>query len=157
MGRLQEEHDGEPDRSSRSDWWAFAGLPAAQRRAFLVAEALLPPVTVLLKTGGYGRAQRWLAKAPPGRLRTAGDSLATGRMVGRAVTMAANHSPLPSTCLSRSLVIWLLLRRRGIDSEIRLGVRKDAGAVAGHAWVEHQGVPLNDTDDVVERYTVFRR
>jgi hypothetical protein len=143
--------------SSRPDWRAFARLPAAQRRTCVIGGALLPAVTVLLKTGGYARAQRWLGRVPKRGSTPVGDALATGRMVGRAVTMAANHSPVPSTCLSRSLVIWMLLRRRGIDSEIRLGVRKDGGVVAGHAWVEHQGVPLNDTDNVAERYTVFRR
>jgi hypothetical protein len=48
--------------------------------------------------------------------------------------------------------VWVLLRRRGIESDIRLGVRKQDGRVAGHAWVEHLGQPINDADDVNDRY-----
>ncbi|MDX2437132.1 MAG: lasso peptide biosynthesis B2 protein, partial [Acidobacteriota bacterium] len=68
---------------------------------------------------------------------------------------AANFSPFPSTCLSKSLVLWSLLLRSGTDAEIRIGVFKDSDDFAAHAWVEVDGTPVNDTADVVERHEVF--
>ena len=58
--------------------------------------------------------------------------------------MAARHSPLHTTCLHRSLVLWWLLHRQGIESALRIGVRKQAGQWQAHAWVEYEGIPLHD-------------
>jgi len=48
-----------------------------------------------------------------------------------------------------------LLRRRGIDSQLRIGVRLTGGALEGHAWVEYAGVPVNDRLDVSADFTPF--
>ena len=39
-------------------------------------------------------------------------------------------------CLSRALAAHAMLRRRGIASRLCLGVARENGAVAAHAWVE---------------------
>jgi hypothetical protein len=140
--------------SSRTpDWRRFLHLPGSERRDLVTAAVLLPPVTVLLKSIGYQRSQRWLGRlSPPPSI--AGD-LPGARNLGRLVTIAGRRHLAPSTCLSRSLVLWVLLRRRGIDAEIRLGVRKDGAEVKVHAWVEYLGVPLNDADDVAQQFSAF--
>jgi len=138
-----------------SDWRTFVRLPPSQRRTVVVATLLLPPVTVLLKTVGYRRVKRWLGLLPVPTRAGTDDTLETARMLSGAVRVAGNRNPLPSTCLSRSLVVWLLLRRWGIKGDIRLGVAKTGRGVAAHAWVEHVGVPLTDTPDVAKRYAPF--
>ena len=47
--------------------------------------------------------------------------------------------PWPSTCLRRSLVLTALLRRRGLPATVRFGVRRQAGPLLAHAWVECDG------------------
>jgi hypothetical protein len=42
-------------------------------------------------------------------------------------------------------------------TELRIGVRKSAGALEAHAWVEYQGLVLNDRDDVCQRFAAFAR
>jgi hypothetical protein len=48
-----------------------------------------------------------------------------------------------STCLSRALSGWLMLRRRGVSSVVRVGARQvRAAAPRLHAWLEVGGLPL---------------
>jgi len=69
-------------------------------------------------------------------------------MTDDLVQLAVRRLPLASACLSRSLVLWALLRAQGVDSELRFGVRRVGDDLEAHAWVEHQGRPLNDAGDV---------
>jgi hypothetical protein len=48
------------------------------------------------------------------------------------------------TCLKRSLILFRLLRRRGIPAELRLGVRTVEGTFSAHAWIECGGRTLLD-------------
>jgi len=41
---------------------------------------------------------------------------------------------------------------QGIQSDLRFGVRRDSADLEVHAWVEHLGLPLNDSADVAERF-----
>jgi hypothetical protein len=52
--------------------------------------------------------------------------------------------PIGSTCLRESLVLYVLLRRRGAAPRLCLGVKKDAGRLAAHAWIECAGLPTGD-------------
>src|SRR2546425_2686623 len=56
----------------------------------------------------------------------------------RLVDAVAGWYP-PATCLKKSLILFRMLRRRGIPAELRLGVRKLDGEVSAHAWVECEG------------------
>ncbi len=44
--------------------------------------------------------------------------------------------PFSPTCLTRSLVIYRLLRARGVPCQLRIGLRKTGAALEGHAWTE---------------------
>lgn len=59
------------------------------------------------------------------------------------------------SCLSRSMVIWWALRRRGFDTDLRIGTRKINQQFQAHAWLEYQGRVLNAGQRVLKRYTVF--
>lgn len=71
-----------------------------------------------------------------------------GAPVERAREVAADvESVAPfvsgSTCLSRALVAWVMLRRRGLPAVVRLGARREAGSTLSmHAWLEIEGAPL---------------
>jgi hypothetical protein len=62
--------------------------------------------------------------------------------VGRIVWAVKIASPIvPSaTCLAQALATKLLLRRRGYDPALRIGVtRNEAGEFQAHAWIEYDG------------------
>lgn len=65
----------------------------------------------------------------------------------RAVDRTYRYLPLARTCLKESLVLLRLLRRRGVSAHLRLGVRKEGARLVAHAWIEHDGAPLERTDE----------
>lgn len=63
----------------------------------------------------------------------------------RAVQRAAHHHVVPMTCLRRALCLRWLLGRRGIPSRLCLGVQREGGPLAAHAWLEDPaGRPLGE-------------
>ena len=130
----------------------YLALTPAGRAIILRSLLLLPMVAVVLRARGMARTTALLgrlgrrAKRDPGAL--------APQEVARLVHATA--SILGARCLPRSLVLWHFLRHRGMSAEIRLGVSKLAyGNLSAHAWVELDGLPLNDGADVFERYAAL--
>jgi hypothetical protein len=63
------------------------------------------------------------------------------------------------TCLRRSLALQWLLRRRGIDTELRFGVRRVAGdpGLEAHAWLERHGHPVSEPEALTGQFTQLAR
>ena len=70
--------------------------------------------------------------------------------LGYLVEVASRHHFLQPTCLEKSLILFRILRRSGLDPELRIGTAKNDGRFEAHAWVEHQGQVL--LGGPVERY-----
>ena len=66
-------------------------------------------------------------------------------------------SPYGASCLDRSVFLWFLMRQRGIDGRIRIGVAFSGDRIDGHAWVEHNGRVVNDAEDVADHFSVFEQ
>lgn len=74
-------------------------------------------------------------------------------VVGEMVILASRHYPFyQPTCLRRSLVLWYLLRRRGVPASLKLGVRATGGELEGHAWVEQDGHVVGDEPQIGQEY-----
>lgn len=133
----------------------FQALSWPERRVLLQAMLLLPLFWVGLRALGLSRLHAWVARWPvTARLpRPDVKPAAIGTLVG----IAGNNVPFPSTCLTQSLLLTWLLGRRGVRSELRIGVRRVDGGIDSHAWVEHEGRPVNDTPEVAERFAAFDR
>jgi hypothetical protein len=131
---------------------AYRALTAADRR--LVREAAL----LLL------RARMSAAIVPFSALRTslgarrskhALSSHSTERIVW-SVTAVARRVPFRTTCLIDALAVDAMLRRRGVASDIRFGVKPPDGHVlAAHAWVEVEGKVVYGAISDLARYAVL--
>jgi len=131
----------------------FLALPAPDRSVFVTAMAMLPLFWIGLRVVGLQRLQAWLQRKPlPHPATLTADGLPR---LGQLVNSATHHALGPANCLTRSLYLWWLLRRRGIDSQLRIGVRLNGGVLDGHAWVEYAGVPVNDRADVSADFAPF--
>ena len=131
----------------------YRGLPAREQKTLMVSLVLLPLFWLGLRLAGLQRFQAWLDRSPiaPGAPLSQPEAAA----LGVAVNRAANHVFGPATCLTRSLLLRWLLRRYGTPSDLRIGVRFEEGVLAAHAWVEKDGIPVNDSPEVVARYAAF--
>lgn len=65
------------------------------------------------------------------------------------------QTSLKGRCLSQSLVMRLLLNRKGISSDLKLGIAQNEGKFDAHAWLEKDGVLLNDHPSVIANYFVL--
>ena len=102
---------------------------------------------------GLQRFQAWLDRSPIARRAPLTQPEAAA--LGVAVNLAANHILGPASCLTRSLLLRWLLRRYGTASDLRIGVCFQEGVFAAHAWVEKDGIPVNDSPEVVAHFAAF--
>ena len=140
----------------------FSRLDAEARGIFLRAAVLLPLISVNLKMRGFRATQelllRFLLPVPPApaddssRFRRDGERTV---LIARMVDASVRHAWHTSTCLEKSLALWWLLRRQGIPSEVRIGARKLGGKFEAHAWVESDGVAVNEPQQAHRHYATF--
>ena len=134
-------------------WTKFRALSRPERRVVVASAAWLPLFWLGLCLFGLRRFQAWLQRDNP----RAGNSLALEQIdrIAALVNIAALHAPIPANCLTRSLLLIWMLRRRGVASQLRIGVRLAQGVFDAHAWVEFAGIPINDQADVRARFAPF--
>jgi hypothetical protein len=130
----------------------FLVLTWPERRVFLAAFVLLPLFKLGLRVAGLRRVQSWLER--PRQTAGGRDGLDIKR-IGALVNSAAHHGLGPANCLTRSLYLVWLLRRRGVNAELRIGVRMNGASLDAHAWVEYAGVPINDREDIAAEFAAF--
>ncbi len=142
--------------SFATKWTKFRALSWPERRVVVAAVAWLPLFWLALRLVGFRRFQGWLqrGKAPATSIQ---NSVAFDEVfrIGSLVNHAAHHAPFRATCLTRSLLLRWMLRRQGIDSQLRIGVRLNQGALGAHAWVEFTGIPINDRPEVSKEFAPF--
>lgn len=120
----------------------FAWMKKVQRlnrdeRSFiLVAWMLALPADLCLRSVGFGRTSRWVARVPE-----VGFAPLSVERAEQLVATAFRFSPARSGCLPRSIVQFALQRAAGSDVALVIGVRRpgrtgEGDAFAGHAWVE---------------------
>ena len=130
----------------------YRALPRADRRILHRTTGLLLLAWLGLRLAGLRRIQAW-AERPV--CQGAGLAPTEAAAMGALVNIAARNVPWPATCLTRSLVLARMLRRRGAAARLRIGARLENGALDAHAWVELDGLPVNDAPDVGARYAPF--
>jgi len=130
---------------------------AAERTGLLTAKllVLLPALALALRLARFRRVYGMLKKLPRGAATAAPARIEADRIAAAVVHVNRRVLPYESRCLLESLAIWWLLRRRGIAVDLVFGVRTIMGPFEAHAWVEHEGRPLNDIPAVRGVYESF--
>jgi hypothetical protein len=133
----------------------FSALDGKARSLFVRAIFVLPLVAQSLRWRGFSVTQRSLQRPKA----ATGKSLDPGNqnleLTVRMVKAAVRHSVGHPSCLEESLTLWWLLAKQGIASEVRIGVRKQAEEFEAHAWVEREGVALNEPTEKHRHYAAF--
>jgi hypothetical protein len=68
------------------------------------------------------------------------------------VNIAGRNHLYPMRCLQHSLVLQWLLGRRGIVTALQIGVRKEPDGLYAHAWLEHAGRPIGESERILARF-----
>jgi len=112
----------------------------------------------LATTLGYARMpldvllRRIAAKSPLEASRRAAAQLAP--VVVRCEALSSRSRLLPDTCLYRALARFALLRSRGADATFVLAL-PSGGRGDGHAWVEVDGAPWLEDEDLSSMHVTF--
>ena len=135
----------------------FSALERPAQMLFLRALAMLPLVSLSLRLRGFqptrSTLQRTLARRPP---QVDSDSLNMKMVLAAHMVNAADrHGLVHPSCLAKSLTLWWLLGRQGITSRLRIGIRKQNDQLEAHAWVEREGVALNEPEERHHHYAAF--
>ena len=131
-------------------------LSGPERRLLFKSVLLLPFIHAALILLGYSRLLRWMERLAPLKpiepplYETA--YIPHARDIARIVSIAARHGVYKATCLRSSLLTWWLLRSERIPSNVCFGVRMSDGKLEAHAWVEYNGVIINDSPTIRARY-----
>ena len=131
----------------------FRKLSYAEQRMMLTAAACMPIFWLCLRVMGLPRFQARIERAR--KPICPAITLPEIKKLGELVNIAARQLLGARTCLVRSLLLGWLLQRRGVQSQLRIGVRLTQGALAAHAWVEYRGEPVNDQADVASHFATF--
>ncbi len=125
-------------------------------RYYFLAFALLPLVDISLRASGYARTRQRMQRI---FLRSPGLPVPTNspewlaEPMARGVSLAGRRSLWPTSCLRQALLLHVLLARKGIASDLKIGVRAgEAGGVDAHAWVERDGRVLIGGEHASQQY-----
>jgi Transglutaminase-like superfamily len=138
----------------------YRALEPTARGLLLRAAALLPLVALSLRVRGFRSTQASLQKHIVTAVSSRCDPSDPGKeerttLTVRMVRSAAFRNLGTATCLEKSLVLWLLLGRQGIASSVRIGTRKTGQKFEAHAWVECDGLALNEPEEAHKHYAAF--
>ena len=140
-------------------WRRFRKRPQDERVLIVRAMAFLPLTEIGLRWFGF---RRWKELIERFSLSARGSQTLPAalqhEMAGRAVRAVRSvelHGPVTPNCLERSMTLWWILRREGVEGELHIGARKEGGTFKAHAWVELGGEILNDSADVHNHYARF--
>lgn len=106
------------------------------------AWGLLAVVRSSMWIAGFARTKRWVDRRHA-RVERLVRSRQEPHRIARMVEIASHFFPGGRHCLSRAMVLEALLRRRGYDARLEIGVAlADASVQSGsrlsaHAWVTH--------------------
>ena len=122
----------------------------------LVTSAILLPLTALgLHLFGLKRTQQFMKYFTPAAPKTSPrkeEELKYGQLVARMVSVAAKHGLYRTNCLKKSLVLWWLLKRKGIEAGLHIGVQKEGELLNAHSWVDINGNVLIDDENTIQDF-----
>jgi len=134
----------------------FQKLSRSERKLFFQALAFLLLTRIGLRVMGYSRWKAVIERLARPRWRLEPDvQFELAARITRAVRSAERHGPGTPNCLERSLSLWWILRRAGVEGALNIGARKCESRFEAHAWVELRGQVLNDSADIHSHYTRF--
>ena len=117
---------------------------------------LFPWVALRLKVQGFQATKDWLQVSVRNNSSDNSPGVSDpARLTARMVRAAARHGFGNPSCLEESLVLLKLLNEQRIAAQLRIGVKKNVPQFEAHAWVECEGIALNESEALHDHYAPF--
>jgi hypothetical protein len=119
---------------------------------------LFPFLAVALKVFGYKHISQFLTRTSPNPLVKSyprEHAIRIALMLGQVINAASARGLRQATCLERSMMLWWILRCLRISTNLRVGIRREDGHILAHAWLEFDGIVINDRGDIGRLYLPF--
>ncbi len=108
-----------------------------------------------LRFMGYEKTLERLKKSlPPKNDYTHITPIELGRLVNAATYTILNKE---KACLRSSVLLWWLLNNNQVNAILCKGLRFEKQNLEGHAWVEVDGLAINDRKYIAKRYDNITR
>ncbi|HEX6560334.1 MAG TPA: lasso peptide biosynthesis B2 protein [Longimicrobiales bacterium] len=122
-----------------------------KRPGIIATLVVLAGVDCALRVFGFVRVMRG-ARRLTSRPEASSDAALIKETFQQILTATAFY-PGRSQCLEQSVAGYVLLRRRGFDVHVRIGVQPYP--FAAHAWLELDGRPLTESEEVVQTFAIM--
>ena len=136
----------------------FRRLTGTERRVALEAATTLSVAWIAIRVAGF-RICNALRDRSVSTRNMETHSIATlesAQRIAHLTAVTARNLFVRTTCLEKSLALCWMLRRRGMNPELRIGARKEETLFEAHAWVELNGIPLCDDGDQHSHFAPFK-
>ena len=138
----------------------FRALEADRKREFLSCWVNQQLLAARFAVFGFKRTAAMIKRkaAKAASVDPLADPLEVAIEMTRIVDAAARNSLAGKNCLRESLMLWLVLKKRGIEAELHIGAPSNPQSQPkweAHAWIELDGQVLNDKPNVAKRYSRF--
>ncbi len=94
---------------------------------------------------GWEKVLKWCTPRAVREIKSE-QSIDRARDIARLQAAAERHLLFRMSCLEHSLVLRWMLRRHGIDANLRFGGRKEETRFEAHAWVEVCGASFGEVN-----------
>jgi hypothetical protein len=136
----------------------FFRLSSLERRMFVRGVLLLPIAACALRFVQMKTVMSWMERFSKERLPFKGNKDEIRDLTETAQRMleaASRYGVARGNCLSKSIVLCHLLRRTGLPAKLRVGGRKEGPQFAAHAWVEFNGLVIDDSEELHKDFVPF--
>lgn len=133
-------------------FWTLSG---AEKKTLLAALRGLPMIRIRLSLFGFKNCVARLQRIPLATIHPEIDPSTYPAQTSYLLNAAARLLFRREACLERSIMLCSMLRRKGIDSELKIGVAKANQKLHAHAWVEINGEPVNEQPRISEQFAAF--
>lgn len=132
----------------------FRSMPWADRKLFVRFAFIVPLIQISLKIAGFNQIVNFLHRFTKNTVAIPNQANEVERH-RRLLFLFYEKFPFAGKCLARSIALWFLLKRMGIETDLRFGMKKENGKLLAHSWVEYKGKPLTLDPEVQLHYKTF--
>lgn len=84
------------------------------------------------------------------------DQLQVAQQIAHAIALGSRYTPWRSNCLAQAITAKMMLRRRGVDSTLYLGVKKEDTGLEAHAWLRVGQISVTGGQISLQFHTICR-